>query len=79
MNGWEHREGLPNGGCDRRRIALNSDKLAAGLLDTCCRDAAHRVHHRAELAGPIDTRINVREAFSHGSLAASSRAAGVRV
>ena len=58
---------------DRRRIAVDGDELAAGLLGARRGDAAHRIHHRAELADALDARADVREAFGHGWPAALGR------
>ena len=79
MSGREQCEGPPNGGGNRRCIAVDGDKLGAGLLGARCRYAAHRIHHRAELEGPVDTCADICEAFGHGSLAALGSAAGVMV
>ena len=67
-SGGDQREGPPDGDRDRRGIAVDGGELAARLLGARRGDAAHRVHHRAELADAVDARADVGEAFGHGWL-----------
>src|ERR1019366_9560397 len=50
---------------DRRRVMIHRHKLSSGLLDARGGDAAHRIHHRAELADAFDAGANIREALGH--------------
>ena len=77
--GRNEHKGPSDSGCDGGGVAVHGKQLAAGLLDPCRSDAAHRVHHRAELADAGDTDADIREALRHaGAAAGPGRGAIVR-
>ena len=53
----------------RLRVAVDGDQSIARLLRPSGGYAAHRVHHRAELADAADPRGDVGQAVGHAGLA----------
>ena len=58
-------EGAPDRDRDRGSITVDGGELASRLLGARRGDAAHRVHHRLELADAVNARVDVGEPFGH--------------